>query len=629
MKTLLLLPLVAAVAFGAEPKIGNTNGVGAQYFTTGSKGADIGVQCRSFMPDAGVASQVVAYISGQASSDGGIANDAGPKATAAPTLNGPVMDFTVIQDPYRFKLGPLATRISVIAVDAGPSNCDFFSEYPPPGPRSSNGSAEFGNVALNSSFATQDNITLYVNGNPGAGNDANACTSAAAPCATHQGALNKLPKFHRHGVVLSTASGVDGGAINYPCFNISGFTQELGYPADAGGLLITGDLVPATLSTGATSGSAVGGSAGSGVTFGTLQGGDGGWTTNELQGLLVSEVVAGVTTVRPISSNTGNTLTVVGTWTSPTGSPFTIQTPGWVINTACPAYATGTNGASATSPSGVWVHSNNFTSRGNAIQLRNVGWAVDAGSAIQVTDASQFTVSNFRMSTPAAGGSVGGAVAANGGAKVSLTVGSFTGQTTSYLAYGNGAAGFSLTNVLSYGSNAGLLALPTPLAATNSRAVAVTSSEAKNATTAALMLTSSSDLLGVSQLNRFDCATSAGIGIVVGHSNTTTTYTSGLQGPFSQASFTTNAIGGTCGIGVYVGANGIARLGALSGSAATTAIMVNWGGRADTESLTITAGTNEVSIDNGARTGLFSQFNTGCTQMADGGTSAYGTKFCK
>ena len=132
MKKLLLLPLAVATAvFAAEVKVGNTNGVGAQRFCFGAAGQSTAVQCRDFMPDAGTCGQKVVYITGRSQTDGGVANtDAGPKAVAPPTQNGAVMDFTTIADAYRVKLGPSSNCISVVALDGGPSNCDFFSVYP-------------------------------------------------------------------------------------------------------------------------------------------------------------------------------------------------------------------------------------------------------------------------------------------------------------------------------------------------------------------------------------------------------------------------------------------------------------------------------------------------------------------
>lgn len=193
------------------------------------------------------------------------------------------------------------------------------------------------------SVSTTAALTLYVDP---LGSDSNACTSSgASACLTLQGVLNKIPKVLRHKVTVNVAAG------NYTGFILSGFTQDQTVSSTTGGLYILGTLANVTPATGSATGTATSGTAGSAQTFGTLTDSTQSWTVNDLVGRWIS--ITGGTgsgALMVISSNTATTITVVGTWTAPTGtSTYAIQEPASIITTGVSPVPRGNQTTSGTS----------------------------------------------------------------------------------------------------------------------------------------------------------------------------------------------------------------------------------------------------------------------------------------
>ncbi len=210
-----------------------------------------------------------------------------------------------------------------------------------------------GDALRRRNYATQAALTLYVDPT---GSDSGGCTaSGTSACLTIQGALGKVPKLIRHRVTINVAAG------NYAGFIVSGFTQDQTVNQTTGGLYILGTLANATVATGSASGTATSGTAGSAQTFGTLTDSTQTWTTNDLVGkwvVISSGTGSGQTVV--ISSNTTDTITVVGTWTAPGAtSVYAIQEPSSVIT-------------SGTSP----VPRGNQTTAGTSVAMGFVGNSV-------------------------------------------------------------------------------------------------------------------------------------------------------------------------------------------------------------------------------------------------------------
>lgn len=190
-------------------------------------------------------------------------------------------------------------------------------------------------------------LTVYV---ATTGNDAYACTQVSKPCLTIQAALDKIPKQPSHPVTVSVGAGTFKGA----------FVEGFRFNKLAGSLLLKGTYVAAAVATGVASGTFTSTTAGSGLTWatGTMTGA--GWTVNDLKGKLV-QVTGGSTAdsrqVAVISSNTADTITVVGSW--PNGNPgnvtFSLVDWGTRINDGVvrPAYVIG--GPAGTTTSGFLV----------------------------------------------------------------------------------------------------------------------------------------------------------------------------------------------------------------------------------------------------------------------------------
>lgn len=183
------------------------------------------------------------------------------------------------------------------------------------------------------------------------GNDSSLCTSAGAPCLTIQGALNKVPKFVRHPIIVSIGAGTFG------CFSISGFffdTQGNSQLPDGGAfvagpvtggasLTVKGTMATSTLASGSATGTVTSSTAGSVTSLGgTLMSfNDTGqsWTTNDLKARFVTFTSGDRIFQRQlIYTNTANSITLasISGLNPSVGSTYVIEEPATVINTACP-----------------------------------------------------------------------------------------------------------------------------------------------------------------------------------------------------------------------------------------------------------------------------------------------------
>lgn len=155
---------------------------------------------------------------------------------------------------------------------------------------------------------TVANMTLYVRDT---GDDANPGT-AALPMLTIQAAVNRIPKFVDHIVVI------DIGAGSFTTFNVSNFVIS-----PDGGIEVKGTLITATLASGLTSGTSTGGSKT------TLTKTGAGWTVDDLRGRWVQ---LSPTNLYLILSNTATTLTIVGEHnTTMSGKVFVIRDNGTLL----------------------------------------------------------------------------------------------------------------------------------------------------------------------------------------------------------------------------------------------------------------------------------------------------------
>lgn len=205
--------------------------------------------------------------------------------------------------------------------------------------------------------------------------------SISNPYLTIQKAVDQLPRFINHEVVISVGAGTFAG------FVVDGFLFKS--IKDAGGsLTIRGTLQLATLASGLNTGTIVSATAGttSTTTWGTFSVTGAGWTTDDLRGRLVQIMVGtGAGQIRAIRNNTNanpGVATIVGAWTAPTGATFQIVESATVIN-AVPlgvagatyaAFINGNEGGDITlgtngSKCAVTIERLRFTTVANAIRI--------------------------------------------------------------------------------------------------------------------------------------------------------------------------------------------------------------------------------------------------------------------
>jgi len=491
--------------------------------------------------------------------------------------------------------------------------------------------------------APNASLVLYVDGN--VGKDTNLCTDAG-PCATHQRALAVSPKTLRGGVTIKTAHAADGGQLSYPCMIVSGFHDDFsgGIPFDGGagtgGLLIDGDLVPFYTDGGVNSsaGLAFAVTAGSGNVGGTLQDTKQTWASNVFQGYLLNITTGtGTGKIFPISSNTSNTITIDAPWGA--GAPvadsgYAVVMPGWTIATdSCSLPAIGSSGA-LTSQGAIFITGNELQWRAGALQIRNFGIGTPAArnstTAVVVDDSSSLSLTNFMLNSSS------GVIAAgipNATPRVNMAQGSYTGSATGYAAQSNSGSFIQLTNILSYGSNAGLY--NNVIASTGTPMFSIVSSDAENVSVAAVNVTTPSDTRNVVQTSRITCASSSADGIVVGGDGTLSHLTSWANAFGSGVVYATgNVFDPTCGIGIVSAGPTVVWEDTSTtldgGPMGTSGYLVSWGGRINHLSGSNLFGTTQdVSFDNSTFVAnLDGGISASSCNISDGGVSKYASKFC-
>lgn len=452
------------------------------------------------------------------------------------------------------------------------------------------------------------------------GNDSNTCTApftdggVNGPCRQPQAALNKIPKVLRHGVVVSIDAGTYAGAY------VEGFTCDPSYQQASGGLLLDGlgAMQNSTLATGTATGTATASSAGSGITYGTLTDGAQTWTVNDLTGRFVT--AAGTT--RVISSNTATVITIVGTWTNPGAVPYTIQDPGVVINAAVPAPATQFSASSSTQGAGLVFSNNRCFQRDSAIGARNIRIALSSGGGIFIGDFTGYTLRNMQVrSTDNSGRQLETSptsTSLGGGSGWVIADSDFKSVSSSFAnmeiraAWGNN----SISRTLIRGGVTGINALFGGVVTAST--VDIQGSTSQGVQVGGLGSGAGGNV-GVSGAH-IDCSSSSGKGVVVGGTT--------AQSPPSYVSFSSGQIT-TCGTALSVnGSLAAVDVAAMSGSVATTGFAVTQGATVGyaKAGVTLTAGTNEVSIDSGDTVGTFAAGTAGVCRIP--ATTNSGARVC-
>lgn len=449
------------------------------------------------------------------------------------------------------------------------------------------------------------------------GNDSNSCqATGGSACLTIQGAINKIPKLLRDQVTVNVAAG------SYAGFNISGFKVDNGVQQTTGGLLIDGALVTSTLATGSATGTATSGTAGSGSTFGTLTDSGATWTVNDLRGRFIT-TVSPTNSVFVISANTATTITVEGTWNSPTGSTtYTIQDPSVIIAGSANGAALPATPLAAinNNNSGVWIFGNNVSYRNNAIVLRNIRIA-STNTGMQVGDQSAVLLTQSQIRPSAA--------TASGVVKTSTNF-----PTTGVLAFLKVDISISSSNI-GIANSGGLILVQNSLirnATAKGYGILV---GALNGSFGFMQGIQNSEILGFlvgladncgpltgSQIsgNVITCSASgtSRIGIQIGN------VTPGIvQCPATISSITNFNIS-SCDTALQVTGPASADVTSMTGSAGTTGFEIDLGGLvsfAADGGVTLTAGTNQVSEDFGGATSTFAGITMG-TCLATMGPSS-------
>lgn len=285
----------------------------------------------------------------------------------------------------------------------------------------------------NTVTATTASVSLFVDP---LGNDNNACTSAgASACLTPQGAINKVPKYLRHGAVVKLAPG------NYPGFIVSGFQND-SIQTSTAGLAIEGTLSNSTLATGTATGTATAVTAGSTDTHGTLTDSGQAWTVDDLKGRFVTITSGtGAGQIRVISSNTATTLTIAGAWgtTAPLAtSGYAIQDATSVINT-CTSMPPVPNQPGSTTLTAAARFAGNAT--GTAINVRFL--KISAACTFGLYQAEGATLLAHRLQFTSTAGSAS-RIAFNGSMFVDSIYSIYSGTTGTHIT-GGGIVGTSAT----------------------------------------------------------------------------------------------------------------------------------------------------------------------------------------
>ncbi len=452
-----------------------------------------------------------------------------------------------------------------------------------------------GDLLKKRQYQTNADLTFYVDP---LGNDANACTGTGAnACLTIQAAFNKAPKLLTYKLTFNLAAGSYAGAV------LSGFTMDPGYQKTTAGILIDGVLANVTPTTGTATGTATAGSGGvAASSYGTLTDGSQTWTVNDT--VLVGSFLTitggtGVGQYRTIISNTATVLTLAGTWlTAPaSGSTYVIQKPSALITSPTPAIPrAGPNSSGSVAglaSAGLQIINNNNMNGpplGSAIYVRNIGIA--AGAAGILVAASPAFVTLCTLNGGAATGlgatnyalvqaDVITATTSGGGIGATSAVSSDLGVLRSLLT-SSGAAGGAGTI---YSNSTGTFNQSKVVASNGSHGVTVSRRSAISNTSMIMC----------------DCGSGSSSSCVRTGLSTALT-----QGGANEISIlgnvnTVNCTDAVTALGGDISINGI-----LTGNALTYGARANWGGsiRFNTGS-TLTAGTAELAVDDGAAVGTF------------------------
>lgn len=172
-------------------------------------------------------------------------------------------------------------------------------------------------------------MTLYVDPT---GSDSNACTaSGTSACLTLAGALTRVPRFVRHNVTVNIAAGTyaEGAAVND--FTISRNVT----------LALTGVWAPATVATGAATGTVTGYTITSSTNAAVVTDSTQSWTTDDLRFKffrITSGALSG--TAYPIVRNTGTTVTVPTVSSGAlVGATYELVTHGSIFSSASASFA--------------------------------------------------------------------------------------------------------------------------------------------------------------------------------------------------------------------------------------------------------------------------------------------------
>lgn len=436
------------------------------------------------------------------------------------------------------------------------------------------------------------------------GNDANACTSpGAAACLTIPGALGKSPKYLRHSLLVTLAPGLAyAGAV------VSGFVIEGG-----GSILFDGALTNSTLTTGTASGTATSGTAGSSVVYGTLSDTTQGWTTDNLRGRYVTITGgAGSGQVRMITTNTATSFTVAGLWTTPTaGSTYVIQDPSVAVTTPVPATTTGLGATGLASAAfqifGNSIYSGRIAFRNIKVETAVVSFIVDGPGAVDLLQVTASTTS-----------ALSGMSVTNRGSLTLTTCFILTAQNVPVVATG------SNINVAT-----SLIRITTPagtfggVTANGMARADVRTSQFQN--TGGLFLVDGSSGLFTGRVDCGSLATSSGLYV-------------GGGSLFTSSDGNTSLILSSAGYDVQNCVNGIHATGGatvafstslpFTGAVTGYALQIVYGAQVQspTTTPTITAGIAQISLDNGAMTGSFSQLGARFECLTN---LATGSKVCR
>lgn len=434
--------------------------------------------------------------------------------------------------------------------------------------------------------ATTADVNLFVDPT---GSDSNDCTSSgASACLTFQGALNKSPKVLRHRLTVTAAAG------SYAGFVIAGFVVDPSFQKSTAGILIDGALANITPTTGTATGTATAGTAGSGTTFGTLTDSTQTWTTNDLRGrLVVITAGTGVGQTKVITANTATALTIAGTWTAPVAAStvYALQAPSVNI-TSTTAVVPTPIGASSVVAAG--------------IQIVNVGQSSGAG-----TSSGQITIRNVAVSVAGSTALISSGVHGVNLLQVSLTGTGMLLQNGSRMTMTAGTiVSSSIAVNMVLGSQALILQ-----SFVNSSSVGMLGNSAgtqlNSTSNQVLVAGTNSDCVavgfggvGTATSTRCDCQSAASSGgVVAGNAMSIVT-----GQPISSITVATGFDVTNCTYGAAAQNGNVMfnQTATFSGNALTYSAMgINGGSVILPSAITVTSGTADLAVDNGAATSTY------------------------